>query len=147
MNMKKLNAISKNNFLPFVYRKSWPTLILASIVFLATLNSCDSTQEEGNKATRDLKQKSETIKVITFGGTVAEGTSAKLDLFHDCFKHGTTTVNKVKKTQTWWSILERILTDWVEGNVEIINSIAPVIAAVGNHETPKLSNNYKNLYL
>ena len=61
-------------------------------------------------------------KIVTFGGTVTEGTSAKLDVFHDCFKWGTTTVNKVKETQTWWSILERILTDWVEGDIAIINS-------------------------
>jgi len=65
------------------------------------------TQEEGG----DTKQKSEAIKVVVFGGTVTEGASAKLDVSQDCFKWGTTDVNMVKKTQTWWSILERILTD------------------------------------
>jgi len=87
------------------------TLLLSSILFVATLNSCSSTQDEDNKVT-----------IVTFGGTVTEGTSAKLDVFHDCFKWGTGEVNMVRKTQTWWSILERILTDWVEVDVELISS-------------------------
>ena len=57
------------------------TLLLVSILFFATLNSCGSTQEEDNK-----------VKIVTFGGTVTEGTSAKLDVFHDCFKWRTTEV-------------------------------------------------------
>ncbi|MCK4464536.1 MAG: hypothetical protein KAU83_02395, partial [Bacteroidales bacterium] len=118
--MKKLIAIPENKFLPFVYRKSWSTLLLAGIVFLAiaTLYSCGRTQEEGG----DTKQKSEAIKVIAFGGTVTEGTSAKLDINHDCFVWGTTEVNMVRKTQTWWAIMERVLRDWVEGGVEVINT-------------------------
>ena len=122
MNMKSLIEISGIEFLLIVFHKFWSTLLLASILFFATLNSCGSMQEEDNMVTEDLKQKSETIKVITFGGTVTEGTSAKLDLFYDCFQYGTTNVNNVKETQTWWSILERILTDWVEGDIEIISS-------------------------
>ncbi len=31
-------------------------------------------------------------------------------------------------------------------DVEPVNAIAPIIAAVGNHETPRFSKNYKNLY-
>ena len=118
MNVKKLIAISENKFLLFVYRKSWSTLLLAGIVLLTMLYSCSRTQEEGG----DLMQKSEAIKFVTFGGTVTEGTSAKLDVLYDCFVWGTTTVNKVRETQTWWAIMERILTDWVEGDVEIISS-------------------------
>ena len=94
------------------------TLLLASIVFLATLNSCSKTQKES----KNLKQKTEAITIVTFGGTVTEGTSAKLDVFHDCFKWGTGEVNMVRKTQTWWSILERILTDWAEVDIELISS-------------------------
>ena len=108
--MKKFIKIPKN--------RSWSILIMAPIVLLTMLFSCGRTQEES----KNLNQKSEAIKIITFGGTVTEGTSAKLDLLHDCFKWGTTTVNKVRETQTWWSILERILTDWVEEDVEIISS-------------------------
>ena len=62
------------------------------------------------------------LKIVTFGGTVTEGTSAKLDVFHDCFQYGTTTVNKVRDTQTWWAISERILRDWVDGGVEVISA-------------------------
>ena len=120
-NMKELIAISENKLLSSIYRKSWSILLLAGIVLLAMFYSCSRTQEEGG----DTKQKSEAIKVVVFGGTVTEGASAKLDVSQDCFKWGTTDVNMVKKTQTWWSILERILTDWVEGDVEIISSGYP----------------------
>ena len=116
--MKKLIEITKNIFLTFVFHKFWSILLMASVVLLTMLYSCGRTQEES----KNLKQKSEAIKVVTFGGTVMDGTSAKLDVFHDCFKWGTTDVNMVRRTQTWWSILERILTDWVEGDVEIISS-------------------------
>jgi lysophospholipase L1-like esterase len=61
-------------------------------------------------------------KIIVFGDSVTAGTSAKLDLFHDCFKYKTTEVNLVRESQTWHSILERILKDWVENDVEIINA-------------------------
>ena len=120
--MKKFIAFSENHFLLFVSCKSWTTSFLTSIVLLTMFYSCGRTQEEDNKVTVDLKQKSEVIKIVTFGGTVTEGTSAKLDVLYDCFMWGTTTVNKVRETQTWWSILERILTDWVEEEVEIISS-------------------------
>ena len=110
MNTKKL--------VTFPLSKYWSTLLLASIVLFAMLYSCNTTQEEGG----DTKQKYEAIKVIAFGGTVTDGTSAKLDLFHDCFQYGTTTVNKVRKTQTWWAIMERILRDWVENGVEVISA-------------------------
>ncbi len=61
-------------------------------------------------------------KIAVFGDAVAAGTSAKLDVFHDCFQYGTTTVNMVRESQTWGSILARILTDWVEDDVEVINA-------------------------
>jgi lysophospholipase L1-like esterase len=61
-------------------------------------------------------------KIAVFGDAVTLGTSAKLDVFHDCFQYGTTTVNMVRETQTWRSITARILTDWVEGGVELINA-------------------------
>ncbi|RKY89027.1 hypothetical protein DRQ15_09355, partial [candidate division KSB1 bacterium] len=61
-------------------------------------------------------------KIVVFGDSVTAGTSAKLDVFHDCFQYGTTTVNRVRQTQTWWSILERIISDWVEGGVEVVNA-------------------------
>ncbi|MEA3477030.1 MAG: GDSL-type esterase/lipase family protein [Bacteroidota bacterium] len=69
-----------------------------------------------------MKQGSEAIKVVVFGGTVTEGTSAKLDVSQDCFKWGTTEVNMVRKTQTWGAIIERILRDWVDGGVEVISA-------------------------
>ena len=94
------------------------TLLLAGVIILTAFPSCSRTQVENG----DQKQKSETIKIVTFGGTVTEGTSAKLDLYYDCFQYGTTTVNRVKETQTWWAILERILTDWVDEDVEIVSS-------------------------
>ena len=62
------------------------------------------------------------IRIVVFGDSVTASTSAKLDVFHDCFQYGTTTVNMVRETQTWWSILERILSDWVEGGVEVVNA-------------------------
>ena len=62
------------------------------------------------------------IKIAAFGDAVTTGTSAKLDVFHDCFQYGTTTVNLVRETQTWRSITARILMDWVEGDVEMINA-------------------------
>ena len=61
-------------------------------------------------------------KIAAFGDSVTLGTSAKLDVFHDCFQYGTTTVNRVRETQTWRSITARILTDWVEDEVEMINA-------------------------
>lgn len=85
--------------------------LVAIIAFLATLSSCGIMQEEDNKVT-----------VIAFGGTVTEGTSAKLDVLQECFKWETTEVNMVRKTQTWGAILERILTDWVEDDVEVIGA-------------------------
>ncbi len=61
-------------------------------------------------------------KIVAFGDAVTLGTSAKLDVFHDCFQYGTTTVNRVRESQTWRSIAARILTDWVEDDVEMINA-------------------------
>jgi lysophospholipase L1-like esterase len=62
------------------------------------------------------------IRIAAFGDAVTMGTSAKLDVFHDCFQYGTTTVNLVRETQTWRSIAARILMDWVEDGVEMINA-------------------------
>ncbi len=62
------------------------------------------------------------IKIVAFGDAVTLGTSAKLDVFHDCFKNGTTTVNMVRETQTWRSIAARIMSDWIEEDVEVINA-------------------------
>ena len=62
------------------------------------------------------------IKIAAFGDAVTTGTSAKLDVFHDCFRYGTTTVNMVRETQTWRSITARIIADWIEGDVEMINA-------------------------
>jgi lysophospholipase L1-like esterase len=61
-------------------------------------------------------------KIIAFGDAVTVGTSAKLDVFHDCFQYGTTTANMVRETQTWRSITARIMSDWIEGDVELINA-------------------------
>ena len=61
-------------------------------------------------------------RIAAFGDAVTVGTSAKLDVFHDCFQYGTTTVNMVRETQTWRSITERIIADWVEDGVEVINA-------------------------
>jgi lysophospholipase L1-like esterase len=61
-------------------------------------------------------------KIVAFGDSVTVGTSAKVDVFHDCFQYGTTTVNMVRETQTWRSIAARILTDWMEDDVEMINA-------------------------
>ena len=61
-------------------------------------------------------------KIMALGGSVAAGTGAKLDVFHDCFQYESTTVNTVRDTQTWWSILERLLGDWIEGGAEVINA-------------------------
>ncbi|MCD4768638.1 MAG: hypothetical protein K8R35_00525, partial [Bacteroidales bacterium] len=116
--MKKFIARSKTRFPFFVNIYSCLTLFFTGVFIVVMILSCSRTQEES----KNPEQRSETIKIVTFGGTVTEGTSVKLDVLHDCFKWGTTTVNKVKETQTWRSILERILTDWVEGEVEIINS-------------------------
>ena len=134
MNMRKFIAITESNILPFVFHKSWSALLLSSIVLLTMFYSCSRTQEES----KNLNQKSEAIKIVTIGGTVAESTSAKLDINYDCFVWGTTTLNKVRDTQTWWAILERILADWVEGGVEIIssglagNTAANGVARLGN---------------
>ena len=62
------------------------------------------------------------IKIAAFGDAVTTGTSAKLDVFHDCFQYGTTTVNMVRESQTWRSIAARIMSDWVEGDVELISA-------------------------
>ena len=59
-------------------------------------------------------------KIVAFGDSVTAGTSAKLDVFHDCFQFETTTPNKVRETQTWWSILERLLSDWLADGVEVV---------------------------
>lgn len=132
MNMNFFKPISENKSLPFGYRKICSTLLSVSIVLLATLDSCSGTPEEENKFTDDLKQKSEAVKVIAFGGTVAEGTSAKLDRNHDCFRWGTTEMIMVRNTQTWWAILGRILEDWAEGEVEVIGAgAAGNTAAIG----------------
>ena len=61
-------------------------------------------------------------KIAAFGDAVTLGTSAKLDVFHDCFQDGTTTVNLVRETQTWYSIMARIMSDWVENGVEVTNA-------------------------
>jgi lysophospholipase L1-like esterase len=61
-------------------------------------------------------------KIGAFGDAVTAGTSAKLDVFHDCFQNGTTTVNMVRETQTWCSIMARIMSDWIEDGVELINA-------------------------
>jgi lysophospholipase L1-like esterase len=71
-------------------------------------------------------------KIVVFGDSVTAGTSIKLDVFHDCFQYGTTTVNTVRETQTWRSIMERILSDWVDDGVEVINAgIAGSISSKG----------------
>ena len=62
------------------------------------------------------------IKIIAIGDSVTSATSAKLDVFHDCFQYRTTTVNMVRETQTWRSIMARILSDWVDDGVEVINA-------------------------
>jgi lysophospholipase L1-like esterase len=61
-------------------------------------------------------------KSVAFGDSVTAGTAAKLDVFHDCLQYGTTTVNMVRETQTWRSIMARILSDWVDDGVEVVNA-------------------------
>jgi lysophospholipase L1-like esterase len=61
-------------------------------------------------------------KLIVFGDSVTAGTSAKLDVFHECFKYKTTYVNFVRESQTWHSILGRILADWAADDVEVVNA-------------------------
>ncbi len=61
-------------------------------------------------------------KIVAFGDAVTAGTSAKIDVFHDCFQYGTTTVNMVRETQTWHSIMARIMSDWVENGVHVIHA-------------------------
>ena len=61
-------------------------------------------------------------KVIVLGDSVAKGTEAKLDVFYDCFQYKSEVVNLVRPTQTWSSILERILSDWTEDEVKVINA-------------------------
>jgi len=62
------------------------------------------------------------MRVIVFGDSVAEGREAKLDVFYDCFQYKSEVVNLVRPTQTWSSILERILSDWTEDEVKVINA-------------------------
>ena len=64
----------------------------------------------------------QSIKIAAFGNAVTAGTSAKLDAFHDCLKYGTKTVNRVRESQTWRSITARIMSDWVENGVELLNA-------------------------
>jgi hypothetical protein len=68
---------------------------------------------------------SDVFRIVVIGGGAAMGTSAKLDVLHDCFQFGTTNVNTVRETQTWWSILGRILSDWFDGDAEILNESVP----------------------
>ncbi|MCD4735374.1 MAG: hypothetical protein K8R53_04990, partial [Bacteroidales bacterium] len=113
MNKKKFIAFNKSKLLSLVCNNLWFTLLLIGVLLTSVLYSCKRTED---------KETPVALKIVTFGGTVADGTSAKLDLFHDCFQYGTTTVIKVRKTQTWWAISERILRDWVEGGVVVINT-------------------------
>jgi hypothetical protein len=52
-----------------------------------------------NNINRGVLKMSKT-RIAVFGDAVTLGTSAKLDVFHDCFQYGTTTVNMVRETQT-----------------------------------------------
>jgi len=61
-------------------------------------------------------------KVIVLGDSIAKGTEAKLDIFHNCFQYKSKVVNLVRPTQTWSSILKRILSDWTEDEVKVINA-------------------------
>ncbi len=61
-------------------------------------------------------------RIVAFGDAVTLGISARLDVFNDCFQYGTTTVNMVRESQTWRSILARIIGDWIEGDVEVIST-------------------------
>ncbi len=61
-------------------------------------------------------------RIAAFGDAVTLGISARLDVFHDCFQYGTTTANMVRESQTWRSILARIIGDWIEGDVEVISA-------------------------
>jgi hypothetical protein len=69
--------------------------------------------------------KAPVMRIAVFGGEAALGTSAKLDILHDCFQYETSIVNSVRETQTWWSILGRILSDWTERPAELINVSVP----------------------
>lgn len=116
MNMKKNVIFPKNKSFSTIFHNLYFTLFLTGVVLAAMIFACKGT---GNKVTEN---KSAAIKVVVFGDAVTAGTSAKLDVSQDCLKWGTTIVNMVRKTQTWWSILERILTDWVEGGTQVINA-------------------------
>ena len=53
-------------------------------------------------------------QIVVLGEAAAAGTSAGLDVFQD-------SALMVRPTQTWHSIMARILTDWVEDDVEMIH--------------------------
>ncbi len=63
--------------------------------------------------------------LVIMGDTVAQGTGSKLDVRYPCLQYGSGVVNRVRSTQTWWSIMERILADWVERGVRVINAGLP----------------------
>ena len=81
------------------------------------------------------------VKITILGDSVAKGTEAKLDLFYNCFQYKSKVVNLVRPTQTWSSILERILSDWIEGEVKITN------AGERENTTLKVVNQLKNKLL
>ena len=81
------------------------------------------------------------IKITILGDSVAKGTEAKLDLFYNCFQYKSKVVNLVRPTQSWSSILERILSDWIEGEVKITN------AGERENTTLKVVNQLKNKLL
>jgi len=59
------------------------------------------------------------VTITVCGDAAAAGLAGKLDIHHDCLQYGTEAVNPVRPSQTWGAILERILTDWVEGGVAV----------------------------
>ena len=113
MNKKDFAVFLKSKLLSLVCNNLWFTFLLIGVILTLVLYSCIGTED---------KETSVALKIVAFGGTVTDGTSAKLDVSQDCFKWGTTEVNMVRKTQTWWAISERILRDWVDGGVEVINT-------------------------
>ena len=129
----------KNKLLSIFSCKLRFTLLLTGIILTTVLCTCKRTSDERDQITG---RESSGFKVVVFGDAVTAGTSARLDVQQNCFQSGTTTVNKVKDTQTWWAILERILTDWVEEEVRIINA-----GDTGNTIATGLSVLEKNVFL
>jgi len=62
------------------------------------------------------------IKIVAFGDGITLGTLVQVDSLADCLSYQGTTVNLVRESQTWRSVLGRILSDWIEDEVKVISA-------------------------